>query len=66
MAMFASQARYQPIPTGSRSDLESALRVVRQHAIQPLIDRTFAFSEAHGAFEHFINGRPFGKVVIRH
>jgi NADPH:quinone reductase-like Zn-dependent oxidoreductase len=66
MAMFASQARYQAIPTGSRSDLEEALRVVRQHDIHPVIDSTFDFDDAKAAMTHFENGRPFGKVVIRH
>jgi NADPH:quinone reductase-like Zn-dependent oxidoreductase len=66
MAMFGSQARFQPIPTGSRSDLEAALRVVKQHDIHPLIDSSFAFADAPAAMAHFTEGRPFGKVVITH
>src|ERR1700720_781503 len=38
MAMFLSQATYQPIPTGSRRDLEDLCRVLEQHKIQPVID----------------------------
>src|SRR6202051_1378217 len=37
MTMFLSQATYQPIPTGSRRDLEDLCRVVAQHAIRPVI-----------------------------
>src|ERR1700692_3573049 len=37
MTMFLSQATYQPIPTGSRRDLEDLCSVLAQHAIRPVI-----------------------------
>src|SRR6202165_5756547 len=43
MAMFLSQATYQPIPTGSRRDLEDLCRVLEQHQIRPVIDSGFSF-----------------------
>jgi NADPH:quinone reductase-like Zn-dependent oxidoreductase len=66
MAMFASQARYQAIPTGSRHDLEQAIRVFRQHQLHPVIDSSFAFDDAKAAMAHLSGGQPFGKIVIRH
>jgi NADPH:quinone reductase-like Zn-dependent oxidoreductase len=66
MAMFASQARYQPIPTGSREDLEQAVRVFRQHRLQPVIDQSFAFGAAKDAMARLSSGDAFGKIVIRH
>src|ERR1700688_3455387 len=37
MAMFLSQATYQPIPTGSRRDLEDLCRVLEKHKIPTVI-----------------------------
>src|ERR1700720_4237314 len=45
MAMFLSQATYQPIATGSRRDLEDLCSVLEQHKIQPVIDSVFSFED---------------------
>jgi NADPH:quinone reductase-like Zn-dependent oxidoreductase len=66
MTMFLSQARYQPIATGSRRDLEDLCRVLEQHKIQPVIDSAFSFEEAKAAFNHYAGRKVTGKVVIRH
>src|SRR6202163_4543177 len=66
MAMFLSQATYQPIPTGSRRDLEALCRVMEQHQIRPVIDSVFSFEDAKAGFRHYAGRKVTGKVVIRH
>jgi NADPH:quinone reductase-like Zn-dependent oxidoreductase len=66
MKVFMSQATYQCIGTGSRSDLEELCRVLAAHAVHPVIDRVFSLDEAKAAWTHFADRRLFGKVVIRH
>lgn len=65
MAMFAAQATVQPIPVGSRNNLEAAFRLIQQHGIRPVIDKVFDFSEVRDAFAYAAGGRAFGKVIIR-
>jgi NADPH:quinone reductase-like Zn-dependent oxidoreductase len=66
MSMFMSQATYQPIATGSRSDLEDLSRVISQHKLRPVIDKTFSFEDARAAWMYFADRKLFGKVVITH
>src|ERR1700692_4653953 len=66
MAMFLSQATYQPIPTGSRRDLEDLCRVLEQHKIQPVIDSVFSFEDAKDGLSNYAGRKVTGKVVIRH
>src|ERR1700675_4101352 len=66
MTMFLSQATYQPIPTGSRRDLEDLCRVLEQHKIQPVIDSVFSFGDAKDGLSHYAGRKVTGKVVIRH
>ena len=66
MSMFLSQARYQPIALGSRTDLDDVLRFITQHKIRPTIDSRYKFDDAKLAFEHLISRNVFGKVVINH
>jgi hypothetical protein len=37
---------------------------LNKHAIRPVIEHTYAFEDAHKAFEHLARGT-FGKVVIK-
>jgi NADPH:quinone reductase-like Zn-dependent oxidoreductase len=66
MSMFMSQATYQPIGVGSRSDLEDLNRVISQHKLRPVVDKTFSFEGAKAAWRHFAERQLFGKVVITH
>lgn len=66
MAMFASQARFQPIPTGSRRDLETLIRFIDRTGLKPTIDSTFAFEDARAAIEHLGRRQVFGKVLVQH
>lgn len=53
------------INVGSREHFESMNKFFADHAIKPVIDRTFAFSEAAEAFEMLEKGAHFGKLVLR-
>src|SRR6202049_288977 len=66
MAMFLSQATYQPIATGSRRDLEDLCRVMEQHQIRPVIDSVFSFEDAKAGLSHYAGRKVTGKAVIRH
>jgi NADPH:quinone reductase-like Zn-dependent oxidoreductase len=49
---------------GSRAAYEAMHRAITQHRLEPVIDRAFAFDEAHLAYQHFAEQRHVGKVVI--
>jgi NADPH:quinone reductase-like Zn-dependent oxidoreductase len=62
--IVARNVRLDGIYVGSRADFEALNAFLIEHQIHPIIDRTFAFAEAPGAFEHLRSGSHFGKVVI--
>ncbi len=53
------------IMVGSRAMFESMLAAMTVNAIKPVIDRTFAFEDAAAAYKYQMDGKHFGKVVIR-
>jgi NADPH:quinone reductase-like Zn-dependent oxidoreductase len=57
--------RLQGITVGNRDDFEAMSRAMRQHAVEPQIDREFAFEELLPALEHLRSGKHFGKIAIR-
>jgi len=54
------------ISVGSRADFEAMNRAIAMHRLHPVIDRTFAFAEAKGAYPHFEGRCHFGKVAVTH
>jgi NADPH:quinone reductase-like Zn-dependent oxidoreductase len=66
MRLFLSQARYECIGVGSRSDLEELIRVVAHHQLRPAIDSTFAFDDFGKALARLAGRDVFGKVVLTH
>jgi len=44
---------------------EAMNRAIGLHQLRPVIDRVFAFDEAHDALQYLESGAHFGKVVIR-
>ncbi|MFD6183035.1 NAD(P)-dependent alcohol dehydrogenase [Streptomyces goshikiensis] len=54
----------QGMQVGSRETFEAMNRAVALHRVRPVIDRTFAFSEARAAYGHLKTGGHFGKVVL--
>jgi NADPH:quinone reductase-like Zn-dependent oxidoreductase len=50
---------------GSRASLEAMNRAIAAARLRPVIDRVFGFEEAQEAFQHFMHGKLFGKVVVK-
>ncbi|MER5642366.1 NAD(P)-dependent alcohol dehydrogenase [Kitasatospora sp. NPDC002227] len=59
-----TMATLRRVFVGSRQDTEDLVRAVAGHGIHPVIDRGFDFTEARAAYEHYLGGRAFGKVVV--
>ena len=64
-AYAGSLATIRRVFVGSRTDLEALIRAVDVHGLRPVIDREFGFDDAWRAFEYYLAGDSFGKVVIR-
>jgi NADPH:quinone reductase-like Zn-dependent oxidoreductase len=64
--LFLSQATYEPIGVGGRSDTEEMNRALSSRQLRPVLDRVFEMSEAKAAWQHFARRKLFGKVVVRH
>ena len=56
LAGFLARERYQ--------DLDRVSELIESGAVRPIIDRTFALSEAPGAIRHAQHGHARGKVVV--
>jgi len=63
MGLLAVRASIIGIAVGPRRALEDLIKMVDQHAIQPVIDQTYTFDQVPEAFAHLRRGA-FGKVVI--
>lgn len=66
VALIGRNASASGITVGSRADFEAMNAFIAQHRLQPVIDRTFEFSDAAAAYAHMESGSHFGKIVIRH
>jgi NADPH:quinone reductase-like Zn-dependent oxidoreductase len=62
--LLARNARLDGIYVGSRADFVAMNQFLAARPIHPVIDRTFAFEEAAGAFAYLASGQHFGKVVV--
>ncbi len=60
------KVRLQGITVGNRDGMEAMMRAISQHAIKPVVDRTFAFEELRDALDYLARGVHFGKICIRH
>jgi len=58
------KARLQAINVGSREMFERMNLAIEQHALRPVIDRSFPFSQSLDAFRYMAQGSAFGKVTI--
>jgi NADPH:quinone reductase-like Zn-dependent oxidoreductase len=63
-AYSSTMATIRRVFVGNRASFEAMNRAITQTKLRPVIDRVFPFSEAHGAYRHFMRGQSFGKVVI--
>jgi len=60
------KVRLQGITVGSRDGMEEMMRAISQHAMKPVIDRTFAFEELREALDYLELSGHFGKICIHH
>ena len=58
--------RLQGITVGNRDGMEAMMRAISQHALRPVIDRTFAFEKLRDALDYLALGTHYGKICIRH
>ena len=60
------KVRLQGISVGNRDGMEAMMRAISQHAMNPVIDQTFAFEKLREALDYLAHSVHFGKVCIRH
>ena len=62
--MIGTSARLQGVSVGSRDMFEAMCRALELHRIKPLVDMTFACTDARSAFAAMQAGEHFGKIVL--
>ena len=62
--LFARQLRLLGSYLGRRADLDTVLALVAAGKLRPVVDRTFAWTEAAAAHRHLEGRQQFGKVVL--
>jgi NADPH:quinone reductase-like Zn-dependent oxidoreductase len=63
--IFARRANVQGISVGSTQMFEAMNRAIEFESLKPVIDKVFAFNDAHAAYRHMATGAHFGKIVVR-
>ena len=58
-------ARVEAVDVGSRAMFETMNKAIEFHAMRPVIDRVFDFSELPEALNYLRQGQHFGKVCLR-
>jgi NADPH:quinone reductase-like Zn-dependent oxidoreductase len=64
-ALIGNSAKMQGLSVGSREAFEAMCRAIDQHRIQPVVDKTFPWTEAKAAFQAMQAGEHFGKIVLQ-
>lgn len=64
LPMLMRQIRIVGIYVGPRTMVEAMHRAIELHALKPVVDKVFPFSETVAAYRHLEDGTHFGKVVI--
>ena len=62
--LFFKQLRLNGIAVGSADMQLEMVRAFEKHAIEPVIDRSFALEDLVDAFEYLSSGNHFGKIVV--
>jgi len=58
-------ARVEAVDVGSREMFEAMNKAIAFHAMRPVVDRVFGFSELRDALTYLREARHFGKVCLR-
>lgn len=64
LPILMKQIRCQGVFVGSRAGFEALAAEVAQHAIEPVVDRTFPFESWPDAMAHLASGQHVGKVCV--
>lgn len=64
-SVLMKSVKMQGIYVGSRQMFEDMNRLICQHALKPVIDKVFEFSEARDALKYMESGAHFGKIVVK-
>jgi NADPH:quinone reductase-like Zn-dependent oxidoreductase len=62
--LIVKNVRLQGTSVGNRDQLGAMIRAMEQHAIRPVIDRTFPLTELRAALEHLKSRRHAGKICV--
>ena len=65
VTFMGKSARMQAVDVGSREMFEDMNKAIEFHAIHPVVDRVFGFSELPEALNFLREARHFGKICIR-
>ena len=65
LPLLMKNVRLQGIFVGSREMFEAMNTAIETHALRPVVDRVFPFSEAREAMHYMERGAHFGKICIR-
>lgn len=63
-SVLMNDIRVQGVFVGPRKCFEDLNAALTTHQIKPVVDKTFAYTDARDAIEYVANGSHFGKVVI--
>jgi NADPH:quinone reductase-like Zn-dependent oxidoreductase len=66
LEIFNRQVQVRGIPVGSRESFEAMNRAIEATDLKPVIDRTFAWTDAAEAIQYLESGSHFGKVGLIH
>jgi NADPH:quinone reductase-like Zn-dependent oxidoreductase len=65
VTLMGKSARVQAVDVGSREMFQSMNKAIELHAMRPVLDRVFGFSELPEALNYLKEARHFGKVCLR-
>jgi len=65
VTFMGRSARIEAVDVGSREMFEAMNRAIEFHAMRPVIDRVFGFTQLPEALNYLREARHFGKVCLR-
>lgn len=65
VTFMGKSARIEAVDVGSREMFEAMNRAIEFHAMRPVIDRVFGFTELPEALTYLRQAPHFGKVCLR-
>jgi NADPH:quinone reductase-like Zn-dependent oxidoreductase len=65
VAFMGKSARVGAVDVGSRAMFQAMNKAIEFHAMRPVVDRVFGFSELRDALNYLKDARHFGKICLR-